>query len=98
MRKVTEGMVNALKAGRDYANGNTVVIGNAVSLFGHHIATVRADVVWVSSCGWHSATTKDRLNAILRAFCDDQLYNKKWRWFLNDGRPFYDEMLCARVK
>jgi hypothetical protein len=47
---------------------NTRVEGGRVYLHGNLIATVEPHRIELFDCGWRTPTTKDRLNAILRAF------------------------------
>lgn len=48
----------------------------------------------MSSCGWTSNTTKERLNGLLSTFDKrTYIYQKDWKWFLVIGEltvPFED--------
>ena len=63
-----------------------------IRLWGNTIATLEMCTIKISSCGWHSTTTKSRLNALLEKYTDVRLYQKNKIWYLTDGRLFEDEM------
>jgi len=70
-RKITEKAVSAFMAGHNVSIGNTTVqtSGNTseMSLFGNVIATRNGKTIKISTCGWATSTTKERLNGILDA-------------------------------
>lgn len=72
MRKTTDNMLNAIIDQRQLTQRNTSTHvgerGMLVRLHGHLIAVITADTVELSACGWVTATTADRLNAIAWAF------------------------------
>jgi hypothetical protein len=77
---------------------------NVVLLHGHTIAVVNDNNVLVTSCRWRTATTKSRLNAVLRAFCGYQIYQYNYTWYVDDitqydersARPFVDGLSLPR--
>ena len=67
MRKIEKQMLAALQTGRVWQLANTAVCGNAVTLYGHHIATMRdgrCDVNRETLARWPTPTTKSRLRAL----------------------------------
>lgn len=40
------------------------------------------NIYYFSARGWHSLTTKSRLNAVLWSFLKAVIYQKDWEWFL----------------
>ena len=90
MRKIEQQMNRAIANRTDWSLSNTRVEFNdstncsSVFLHGHNIATVdhATNAVKLSSCGWHTPTTKSRLNAILSEVkygCS--VFQKNWNWF-----------------
>ncbi len=75
-------------------------------LYGHVIAIMIsnnniAHTLKISSCHHQTATTKSRLNAILQAFTQSRLYQKKYEWYVTslDGTtvPFTDGMMIQTL-
>ena len=61
-----------------------------LKLFGNKIAARMSDGrVWISTAGWFSNTTKERLNGLPGV----GIYQKNGNWYLNgnqwDGKPIY---------
>jgi hypothetical protein len=61
-----------------------------LKLHGNKIAALEADgKMWVSSAGWRSNTTKERLNGLPGV----RVNQKNYQWYLNgqpwDGSPQY---------
>jgi len=77
MRKVTKTIKSAFERQQACKVGNTRTDGNAVYLHGNKIVERREDGIYVSSAGWETVTTKDRL----AAFCD--ICQRNWNWFIN---------------
>ena len=97
MRKIESNMIAAIRSRRDYRNGNTVVdIGEngygEVRLFGNRISRFNYDngVIEFSDCGYRTATTKSRLNALINAFTKpgQGIYQKDFQWFWKDGQEW----------
>lgn len=86
MRKITQQAVNAFYQGKSYFGGNTKVeIEDGciyMSLFGNDIAmrNLTTGKVEITTCGWQSNTTKERLNGLVGV----EIYQKKGNWYLND--------------
>tara|TARA_R100001086_G_scaffold142360_1_gene74798 strand:- start:215 stop:493 length:279 start_codon:yes stop_codon:yes gene_type:complete len=73
MRKIEERMLQAIRSGNRFSEGNTRVVptetGRAVYLYGHHIATFnelsgKIDVNLETLKAWPTVTTKSRLRAL----------------------------------
>ena len=92
MRKITENAVNAFILRKSFSSGNTTVCkkGNTVSfiLHGNKIASLRGNLLTISSCGWETYTTKERLNGILEAFNLPHIVQKDFMWYFSDGKLF----------
>ena len=100
-------MNRAIVNKNDWSNSNTVVDYNsntdcsAVYLHGNQIATVdhNTNALKLSSCGWHSVTTKSRLNAILSELITGaRVYQKAFDWYLsynNQTVDFWDGMILS---
>lgn len=92
--------MKSLKSGKCSSNTKTVVWGGGVTVYlhGHAIARWQADkgVLTVSDCGWQTATTKSRLNAILSAFKCGYIHQSKFVWYHN-GEKFISPMMIEGV-
>ena len=56
----------------------------SVRLHGNEIFAFRPDCqhIWISDCGWRTATTKSRLNVLLGCFTSGfSIYQKKGKWY-----------------
>ena len=105
MRKIERQMNFAISNRADWSSSNTMVSYNTntncsqVRLHGNLIATVdhSTNAVKVSSCGWHTVTTKSRLNAILSEVkygCS--VFQKQWNWYVSfrgQTQDFMDGMI-----
>ena len=105
MRKIERQMNFAISNRADWSSSNTMVSYNTntncsqVRLHGNLIATVdhSTNAVKVSSCGWHTVTTKSRLNAILSEVkygCS--VFQKQWNWYVSfrgQTQDFIDGMI-----
>lgn len=68
MRKVTQTIATAFLAGKSASLNNTKTDGHHIWLHGNLIAAKNPDgSVSVTLAGWNSATTRDRLNGLIRA-------------------------------
>ena len=90
MRKIEALMLNAVRQRKDWRSGNTSVEVSEhgpvrVRLHGNLIGVVSlsAGELQVNACGWLTATTKSRLNALL-SLAEGQpgLFQRDGRWFL----------------
>lgn len=79
MRQITMQAVLSLMNGKNYKSGNTHVANNALYLHGNKIAELRDGELWISSAGWETNTTKERLNGLPGV----RITQKNWRWYLN---------------
>lgn len=93
MRKIEAQMLLAIASRKDWSSANTRV---AVTYFAHGdkiidratvylhnspIAEISADSVTINNCGYPTATTKSRLNAILRKFCNAAVCQQNYVWY-----------------
>ena len=97
MRKIEAKMNQAIRQGEDLTMGNTKVrqYGNGceVKLHNHTIADINFDTgkAVITDCGYQTATTKSRLNAILSGLgTDAHLYQCNFEWFLSMGASEVD--------
>jgi len=107
MRKIEQQMNSALLRRANWASSNTTVQYNELTncsqvfLHGHQIATLdhHTNALKLSSCGWHTVTTKSRLNALLSEFkygC--RVFQKNFDWYLstvNQTVDFWDGMILS---
>jgi hypothetical protein len=89
MRKIEAQMVDAILDCRNWKSGNTEVqFFDGVSfvfLHGNCIAQVKENSVSLFDGGWQSATTKSRLNAILKAhgIKGECVFQRNFKWFVH---------------
>lgn len=97
MRKIEEEMIRAIRARKDWKKDNTQVIccedrlwvylhGKLICQYFYNKAVV------ISHCGWKTATTKSRLNAILQYFGLSTIQQKKWDWYI-DNKFWFSQYL-----
>ena len=69
MRKINETMVKAIKEQKNVSIGNTTIIDGAVCLHGNKIACydVVNKTLSLDPCGWHTVTTRARIDALCEA-------------------------------
>ena len=86
MRKITKDAIRAFREHRKFKRGNTVVEVCESKLFAelklHGNAIARSGVfdgLMISSAGWNTVTTKERLNG----FDEVEIYQKDFTWYLN---------------
>ena len=72
-------VIEAFKEKKAKKLSNTESTGKELLLFGNTIAEWRNNDIWITSAGWKTATTRDRLQ-ILGA----RLNQKQGIWYLND--------------
>ena len=89
MRAITIKSVDAFVNARPFKSGNTrVEVRNGevfFYLFDNMIAHKYEGGLYVTTCGWKSATTKERLNGILRAYNLGSIFQNDFVWYLNYG-------------
>tara|TARA_R110001592_G_scaffold41848_7_gene136366 strand:- start:3125 stop:3442 length:318 start_codon:yes stop_codon:yes gene_type:complete len=92
MRKITADAISAFRNGTKFKRGNTQVFieknldkqilhsSRILTLFGYVIAEMDSNGhLWISSAGWKTVTTKERLNG----FPSVHIYQHKFEWYLN---------------
>jgi len=104
MRKIEQKMNDAIVRGEDFKLDNTEVVScthvSDVFLYGKLIARIGETWIELFDGGYQTATTKSRLNAILKMHgCDGEyIFQKNFDWFLNyNGAqiPFFSGMRLA---
>lgn len=95
MRKVSREVISAFLAGKSKKVDNTYCNGTGLYLYGNQIASNVNGAIRIFDGGFSSATTKERLNALLTLMNDsgkyemvaDGIYQKNFQWFLqfNNG-------------
>lgn len=95
MRKVSETVVKAFLAGERKRVGNTETTGIALYLHGNCIATNVKGAIRIFDGGFQTATTKERLNALIQTMnrsgkyetIADGIYQKDFTWYIqfNNG-------------
>ena len=109
MRQIEKQMNFALSNKGNWSNSNTSVTYHPsenlseVRLHGNLIAWLdhKDQVLAISSAGWHTNTTKSRLNALLYEFNTGiRVFQKQFDWFITDftGKKtdFYDGILVTK--
>ncbi len=80
MRKVTQEIIKAFRNKEKRSIGNSSTYNGELFLHGNLIAKWLPDGnLGISHCGWHSNTTKERLNGLPNV----SIYQKNYQWFLN---------------
>lgn len=68
-----------------------------VFLCNNIIAVIYSDKIILKNCGYYTATTKSRLNAIARHFKLPCIYQKNRAWYWTDGILFNREREFPRT-
>ena len=88
MRNITQESVQAFVNAVPFKKGNTRVEVRDGEVFfylhGNLIAHKFDGGLYVTTCGWKSNVTKERLNGILGAFNLGRIYQKDFFWYLNN--------------
>ena len=101
MKKITQKACDAFKYGGNFRSGNTRVDsdedGAFMFLHDNLIADLNGsnNVLTLSSCGWETNATKERLNGLLAQYGDWYIYQKNFKWTITNGvvfLPFEDGM------
>lgn len=89
MRKVTETIASAFKLGRKRAIGNTSTDGVNLHLHGNLIARIDdKGYLDLTLAGWHTPTTRERLNGILQIFgINGGFYQRNYEQYLSTSCP-----------
>ena len=99
MRKIEQQMNRAIVNRNNWSNSNTFVEYNSNTDCSTIVLHRTAIAVWdhknqalkLNTGGWHSVTTKSRLNAILEELiAGARVYQKNWNWFLNYNNQTHD--------
>lgn len=64
MRKISQEVAIAFLEGRKKKSGNTMTDGKSLYLHGNEIAKIVGSVLYITTAGWDTPTTKERLNAL----------------------------------
>lgn len=90
MRKVTQQAIKCLLEGTPFSKDNTKVVitrdkeaGDTLCLHGTPIIKIKGDGVWITTGGWNTLTTKERLNGLRGV----SVYNQRKVLHLN-GQPW----------
>lgn len=89
MRKIEQRMNAAIIDERDWKEGNTKVVNTddrtEVFLYDNKIAEIGDTYVQLFDGGHRTATTKSRLNAILKEFCiqGECIVQENFEWFVH---------------
>jgi hypothetical protein len=91
MRKIETQMNAAIRDSINWKSGNTEVTFDSetneskVYLHGNHIATIGDNFVQIFDGGYQSATTKSRLNAILKehGIAGECVFQRNFNWFVH---------------
>lgn len=80
MRKITKDIIRAWRNNEERTINNSYTDGTTLFLFGNAIARKTADGgLEITSAGWKTSTTKERLNGIPGV----SVYQEKYVWYLN---------------
>ena len=79
MRKVSKVITAAFYSNEAKKVANTTTDGKAIFLHGNKIAEKRDGQIWITSAGWNTSTTKERLNSLSGV----SINQKNGDWFLN---------------
>lgn len=100
MRQIEKDIVGAFVRGDDARKDNTESVGGHLYLHGNEIA-YRDDAgnIEISHAGWHSRTTRSRLNAVLQlAEKNARVFIKDWTMHIErDGKvePMYERFYAV---
>lgn len=89
MRQITSEAVNAFISGRSFKKANMRVERFSQERFfmylhDNMIADRENNKLFITTCGWYTNTTKERLNGILDAYNLPRLSVKKGVWYLGN--------------
>ncbi len=90
MRKNTKECLSSFVAGvHHHSERDTITVvtdGSAWYLHGNKIATKCGSFITLSSCGWETNTTKERLNAILTYYRMGYIFQQNFQWYHTQGK------------
>jgi hypothetical protein len=90
MRKITDKAVNKFINKEAFRSGNTKIeVREGISyfyLYDNCIAILDNEELFISTCGWETKTTKERLNGILFKVLGSsyQIRQKNFVWYIKD--------------
>ena len=88
MRAITRDAVNAFKLGYTFNRDNTTVHtthkGELLYLFGNMIAHKEGNELFITTCGYKTNTTKERLNGLLEVYNLPKIRSVKGVWFIGN--------------
>jgi hypothetical protein len=79
-RKITENAVRAFYNNEKFTRDNMFVTNRMMYLHSNLIAKIEDGELKITTCGWNTVTTKDRLNGLSGV----SVYTKKHQLYLND--------------
>lgn len=79
-RQITEDAVRAFYNNEKFTRNNMFVIDKMMYLHSNLIAKIEDGELKITTCGWNTVTTKDRLNGLSGV----SVYTKKHQLYLND--------------
>ena len=80
MRKITKDIIRAWRNQETKTINNSHTDGTTLFLFGNAIARFVGTEIEITSAGWETTTTKERLNGIPGV----SVYQEKGAWYLNN--------------
>jgi hypothetical protein len=89
-RKITEEAVRAFYNGEKFQRDNMLVTDRMMYLHGNLIAKIEDGELKISTCGWNTVTTKDRLNGLSGV----AIHTKNYQLYLN-GKPWNGELITV---
>ena len=98
-KKITMDSVDAFLTDKEFRRENMEVNTNGdvtyLRLWGNTIATKTNDGrVYIDTCGWHTVTTKERLNYLLDNYNLPRIYQKNWLWYIGSS-PWNGGKTCV---
>jgi len=96
MRKITQEAVEAMYSRKKFKKSNTEILVNgdysAMLLHGNKIAEIDNYELFICSKGWHTNTTKERLNGVLAQVFRyygyiPKIVQKDFEWFIEIYQP-----------
>jgi hypothetical protein len=82
-RKITDQAVSAFYAGANLTKSNMFVTQKQMYLHGNMIAKIDNGDLFITTCGWNTPTTKERLNGLSGV----RVNTKAYQLYLN-GKPW----------
>lgn len=80
-RKITEESVRAFYNGDKLTKSNMFITDKQMFLHGNLIAKISDGALHITTSGWNTPTTKERLNGLSGV----SIHQKNWQLYLNDA-------------